>query len=124
MYCDQIIVSSDREKAEGVNKARKSVLKNCELYQGIRTPAEYAGRSLSMIGAIVCDYCENHGKKNSAIFTPPDQHADYRRIESFGYGDQQCVFYNDFTDGDDEEMDRFMEAQDIVFGDEEYESWD
>jgi len=124
MFCDQIMVSGDREKPEGVIKARESILKNCELYQGIRTPAEYAGKSLDLIGPIVCDYCENHGKKNAAIFTPPDQHPNYNRIESFGYGDTRCVFHSDFTEGDEDEMDRFMEAQEIVFGEEEYESWD
>jgi hypothetical protein len=124
MFCDQIMLAGDREKADGVLKARESILKNCELYQGIKTPADYLNKSPDLIGVIVCEYCENHGKKNAAIFTPPDQHPDYRRIESFGYGDNRCVFHNDFTEGDDDEMDRFMEAQEIVFGDEEYEAWD
>lgn len=124
MFCDQIMESMDREKGEGVIKARASILHNCELFQGIRTPALKEGRSDSIIGMIVCDYCENHGKKNAAIFTPPDQHPNYKRIESFGYGNTRCVFHSDFSEGDDEEMDRFMEAQEIVFGEEEYELWD
>jgi hypothetical protein len=121
MFCDQVMVTTDREKAEGVLKARATVIENCELYQAIKTANGLTGFPDDLIGLVVCDYCENHGQKNSAIFTPPDQNPDYRRIESFGYGDDRCLFYNDFTEGDDDAFDRFMEAQEIVFGEDDYE---
>jgi hypothetical protein len=121
MFCDQVMVTTDREKGADVLKARATTIQNCELYQAIKTASGMTGFPEDLIGVVVCDYCENHGQKNSAIFTPPDQHPDYRRIESFGYGDARCLFYNDFTEGDDDEFDRFMEAQEIVFGEDEYE---
>lgn len=121
MFCDQVMVTTDRDKPQGVNKARATTIQNCELYQAIKTAGKITDFPENLIGLVVCDYCENHGQKNSAIFTPPDQHPDYRRIKSFGYGDDCCLFYNDFTEGDDDEFDRFMEAQEIVFGEDDYE---
>ena len=110
MFCDQRMSTTEEDPPdESVVKVKASVLENCQLYSNFKTAAETFALELGVIGLAICDYCEEHGQKNAAIFTPPDMQPNYKRIKSLALGDEHCLYRNFYKDEDD--MDRFLEAQ-------------
>lgn len=117
MFADQALRSFDAGvEGEGVVKARVSRVENCQLYSNFELAARLTGHPVEKLGIAICEYCESHGQKNAALFTPPDLVPDYARQASIAFGAEACLFRSVYRAGDG--MERFMEANDIIFAEE------
>ncbi len=117
MFSDQILRSLDADiSGEGILKARLSRVENCQLYSNFLTAGQILGHPVEHLSVAICEFCESHGQKNAALFTPPDMRPEYTRKQSVAYGADACLFQSVYYAGD--EMDRFMEANEIIFAEE------
>jgi|GEM_PF-6734947 len=116
MFCDQTLSGGDYEcDEENIEKARQSLIQNCQLYSNFKTVAEHIGVDFKRLCVGICEYCADHGQKNQNIFTPPDMKPEYIKARSLGAGDACCEFISKYyEDLEDDQMDRFMEAQERI----------
>lgn len=112
MFSDQYYVSGEEREIEN-GTVKHSILKNCELGGIMQSVAEWNGLPKTALGYAVCRYCEMHGAATMLLTMPPMYHPDYRRVQSVGMDDTECIFELTLTEADD--MERLMEAQGRVF---------
>ncbi len=113
MFSDQYYVSGAEESLQG-GTLKRSILKNCELGGVFQRVAEWNGLPKTALGYAICRYCETHGAATMMLTMPPMFHPEYRRIQSIGMDDKECLFELTLLEADD--MERLMEAQERVFG--------
>lgn len=118
MFCDQTLSGSELEcDEENIEKVRQSLIENCQLYSNFKTVAEHMGVDFRKLCVGICEYCADHGQKNQNIFTSPDQKPVYIKARSLGAGDECCEFISKYyEDEEDDQMERFMEAQEMIQG--------
>jgi hypothetical protein len=116
MFSDQYYVSGE-EQPHGEGTIRHSRLLNCELAGIYWRCAEWNDLSKTTLGYGVCRFCEAHGESTMEVTIPPMYSPAYRRVESLGMDDRECVFELALTPADD--MDRIMEVQARIFGSED-----
>lgn len=116
MFSDQYYVSG-KEKEHGEGTIRHSRLLNCELAGIYWRCAEWNELPKTVLGYGVCRFCEAHGEATMEVTIPPMYAPAYRRVESLGMDDKECVFELALTPADD--MDRIMRVQEKIFGDAE-----
>ena len=115
MFSDQVYVAGAEEEFEG-GTLKRSILKNCELGGIFHRVAEWNGLPKIALGYAICRYCETHGAATMLLTMPPMYHPEYRRVQSIGMNDAECLFELKLLEADD--MERLMEAQGRVFGEE------
>ncbi len=113
MFSDQVYVSGAEEEIAG-GVVKRSILKNCELGGIFHRVAEWNGLPKTALGYAICRYCETHGAATMLLTMPPMYHPEYRRVQSIGMDDTECLFELQLLEADD--MERLMEAQGRVFG--------
>jgi hypothetical protein len=116
MFSDQYYLSGE-EQEYGEGTIRHNKLLNCELAGIYWRCAEWNGLPKTALGYGVCRFCEAHGEATMEVTIPPMYSPAYRRVESLGLDDKECVFELALTPADD--MDRIMEVQARIFGSEE-----
>jgi hypothetical protein len=116
MFSDQYYVSGE-EQPFGEGTIRHSRLLNCELAGIYWRCAEWNGLPKTALGYGVCRFCEAHGEATMEVTIPPMYSPAYRRVESLGMDDKECVFELALTPADD--MERIMEVQAKIFGTED-----
>lgn len=116
MFCDQTLSGEDYEcDEENIEKARRSLIQNCQLYSNFKTVAEHVGVDFKRLCVGICEYCADHGQKNQNIFTPPDMRPEYIKAKSLGAGNECCEFISKYyEDIEDDQMERFMDAQEAI----------
>lgn len=112
MFSDQYYVTGAEEEIEG-GTLKRSILKNCELAGIFHRVAEWNGLPKTALGYAICRYCETHGAATMLLTMPPMYHPEYRRVQSFGMEDAECLFELQLLEADD--MERLIEAQGRVF---------
>ncbi len=113
MYADQYY-QSGTEREAGEATIRESILKNCELAGIYQSVAAWEGMSPTALGYGICRYCEAHGEATMMISMPPMVSPAYRRIQSLGIDDKECIFELTTTPAND--MERLIMVQEKVFG--------
>jgi hypothetical protein len=114
MYADQWFARGQEREEPGGIVIRPSLLKNCELAGIYFRVAEWNGLPKTSLGFGICRYCEVHGLATMMITIPPMVSPSYKRIQSLGMDDQECVFELTTVPADD--MERILRVQEKVFG--------
>jgi hypothetical protein len=116
MFADQDLETNEIRPPDGDEETpveKTTEFFNCE-ERGIFEPiSNDSGIPLSKLGLAVCVYCEDHARKNTLIFVPPDSRPELKMTRALGLGDESCLFETRIFSEPD--MERFMEAQDKVF---------
>jgi hypothetical protein len=114
MYADQWFTRGEERQEPGEKVVRPSILKNCELAGIYFRVAEWNGLPKTSLGYGICRYCEVHGLATMMITMPPMVSPTYKRIQSLGIDDKECVFELTTVPADD--MERILMVQEKVFG--------
>jgi len=118
MFSDQDLTTSETvpppEKRATEPKVKRTEFFNCQEFSMFETTFKILGVKIERIGVAMCPYCEEHGKKNVQIFVPPSMRPEVKMTTSLGMGNKSCVFETKLYPADD--MERFMQAQEKVFG--------
>jgi hypothetical protein len=114
MYADQWFLRGEERQEPGEKVVRPSILKNCELAGIYYRVAEWNGLPKTALGYGICRYCEVHGLATMMITMPPMVSPAYRRLQSLGMDDQECIFELTTIPADD--MPRILMVQEKVFG--------
>ncbi|MBI5778229.1 MAG: hypothetical protein HZA49_02075 [Planctomycetes bacterium] len=118
MFSDQDLTTSETlpppDKRASEPKVKRTEFFNCQEFSMFETTFKILGVKVKFIGIAMCPYCEEHGKKNVQVFVPPSMRPEVRMTTSLGMGNKSCVFETKLYPADD--MERFMQAQEKVFG--------
>jgi len=114
MYADQWFTRGQEREEPGEKIVRPSILKNCELAGIYTRVAEWNGMPKTSLGVGICRYCEVHGLATMMITMPPMVSPAYKRIQSLGMDDRECIFELTTIPADD--MERILMVQEKVFG--------
>ncbi|MBI5360832.1 MAG: hypothetical protein HZA48_09665 [Planctomycetes bacterium] len=117
MFCDQDLVSETimppEEEAMSKPQIKFTKFFNCQEYSIFATIAEHIKVPLKKIGIGVCIYCEEHARKTTKLFVPPVMKPVLKMEKALGLEDDICLCKTMLYPEDD--MERFMDAQDKVF---------
>ena len=114
MYADQWFMRGEERQEDGGKVIRPSVLKNCELAGIYYQVAEWNSLPKTTLGFGICRYCEVHGLATMMITMPPMVSPTYKRIQSLGMDEVECVFELTTVPADD--MERILKVQEKIFG--------
>jgi len=118
MFSDQDLATSETvpppDKRASEPKIKRTEFFNCQEFSMFETTFKMLGVKVKFIGIAMCPYCEEHGKKNVQVFVPPSMRPEVKMTTSLGMGNKSCVFETKLYPADD--MERFMQAQEKVFG--------
>jgi len=114
MYADQWFSRGEERQEAGEKVVRPSILQNCELAGIYYRVAEWNGLPKTSLGYGICRYCEVHGLATMMITMPPMVAPAYKRIQSLGMDNKECVFELVTVPADD--MERILMVQEKVFG--------
>lgn len=118
MFADQDLITKEilpaPDKTKTEPKIKTSEFLNCQEFSMFDFAFKHLKVKSEKIGIAMCPYCEEHGKKNASLFVPPSMKPMVQLLTSMGYNNKSCVFETKLHPADD--MERFMQAQEKVFG--------
>ncbi|MEW6026111.1 MAG: hypothetical protein AB1599_02285 [Planctomycetota bacterium] len=118
MFSDQDLTTSETlpppDKRATEPKVKRTEFFNCQEFSMFETTFNILGVKTKNTGIAMCPYCEEHGKKNVQVFVPPSMRPEVKMTTSLGMGNKSCIFETKLYPADD--MERFMQAQEKVFG--------
>jgi hypothetical protein len=120
MFADQEVITEEKQppadKKDTEPKIKISQFLNCQEYSIFDTVFKLMAVPVKHAGVGMCAYCEEHGRKNTQLFVPPSMHPETRIVQALALGADKCIFETKLFPAND--MERFMEAQNRVFGEE------
>ncbi|MBI4834101.1 MAG: hypothetical protein HY811_04680 [Planctomycetes bacterium] len=120
MFADQEVITEEKmppaDKKDTEPKVKTSQFLNCQEYSIFDTVFKLMKVPVNHAGVGMCAYCEEHGRKNTQLFVPPSMHPETKLLQALALGADKCIFETKLYPAND--MERFMEAQNKVFGEE------
>ncbi|MBI4711693.1 MAG: hypothetical protein HY762_00040 [Planctomycetes bacterium] len=120
MFADQDLITKETlppaDRKDKEPKIKTTEFLNCQEYSIFDTVFKKMKVPVKHSGIAMCAYCEEHGKKNTQIFVPPSMKPVVKMLKTLAMGDKSFLFEPKLYPGDD--MERFMAAQNKVFGGE------